>query len=222
RIVEGNVTLLTSWPLEYGRLQGARNAWNASPFELNSTSKFSHVLTPLRQFLLTAPPNGNISVISTSLRLPEADAFEIPASHYLPLHGTFQKTEIADFGGNSPHEGLMVFARTIPVRIQSVENGSVQYTYDLPDGTRFEVPRTHDLFVVFSALSNGTGLFHLEAPNGTFESLGCRPVPGTEIPPGYYVVDRQSADRLAVRWYADSLDARLDARTVTLEAAFLD
>lgn len=219
---ENGTVLLSSWPDENGTLLPSANPSNASPYDLTASRKFPAVLEPFREMILAAPPNATIDVRDWPLALPAANHWDLARSIFLPIEGRMDTDQLAAFGGPPPRPGPAVFGKTLAVNITAADERSVWYRFELPDGLEFPVPRTTDLFLSYHALPNGTAEFRFEAPNGTFESLGCQPVPGTVIPPGHYVIVADAPDHYGVRRYLDDLDRSLDGRTVTLTATLLN
>lgn len=216
RIGENGTLLYSSWPGERGLLQDQPNPDAAPPLAITNNSTLPELLGPLYPLWDAAP--SDVSMAVEGYRPSDTtDSIRIPRSFVVPREGYLATSAAGVIFEGAQSPGVYSFADTITVEILEWEDDAVRYRFPLENATRYNVSRTNGLFLTVEPDENALRI-SLDAPDGAFDSTGCRVVPGTLIPPGHFQLVGSEGDEWILKRYADRMEHALRGRTLSVEA----
>ncbi|MFA5862422.1 MAG: hypothetical protein WDA16_12080, partial [Candidatus Thermoplasmatota archaeon] len=219
RLSDEDGLLVSTWPGEHGRLQTKPNAADVLPVTLSKKDRFPESLTAIVPMLEGAPPG--VRLLISGVHVPPASFSDVtlPREFTLPRHGWVDPVVAEEVLGKARRPGAYAFSTTgvgaLHMRIESWDETGLRYEFLVRDNETFDVARARGI-ELHASVSGDVVNFRLEAPTGAFESLGCQPVPGSSIPPGYYEIIRTDATTWTLRRYADRIVHDLQSLTITV------
>lgn len=220
--------LFSTWPGEEGALQHI-DPTNGPVGIVNWTGPEGIVGTrplwePVVPMFSLAPPNSTVELRNYTIPPTTLGEVRIPKMISVPLSGELSREE-ADkaFGKNLTSGDAVFFLGQIPIRITSVTNQTVGYTFDLPEPRTFNVTRSIGLQATATSIpSEGVVRFAFSAPGGSFTAHNNCALPSKYLEPGYYVVRDETDEELLLTRYNNQVEHIIQGTTIHLQVTFLD
>ena len=212
RIFENDTLAFSTWLGENGTLH--TEPADGSPIVMNG-SAFPSVMAPLAEVMAAVGFADRIDL--EGFRLAEANhtTVRVKMEHEISAEGWMDPARVPEAVLDNLPTTLLL--GEMPIEATRVGDG-VRYRIIPFDGSR-ATAKTAGLYYGVE-VDGAIARLKLSSPSAAFSSLGCTPVPGTLIPPGYYVQREVNNGVGTFDVYASKAEQQLSGATVNLEVTF--
>lgn len=217
----GGPLLFSTWPNETGEVQrGEAAVALREPILVERAADMPALLAPLSPFWLETPVGSTVIVAPIMLAEATTSNVTLPRVTTLPSAGTMTSSEAERIFGNLTGPTRLLFAGGIPIDVEPADKG-VRYRLAVQSPMRAPIERTVGLFLHATPTSEGLVRFEIALSGDTFETLGCRSLPGRSIDPGFYLIVGSNETHFEFKRYRERAEFLLENQVTRAEMTLI-